>query len=182
MRIAHKSLCWLFAAAVAAIATPLRAELPLKVGDMAPLVSGHDQDGNSWALKDKIGKSVVLLYFYPKDDTQGCTTEACGLRDDMNHLKHSGVEVAGVSFDSAESHKKFIFKYNLNFPLLSDTSGTIADAYGARGGDLKEMDRRISFLIGLDGKIIHITDSPDPAVHLKELQEAVTALGAKASP
>src|SRR5206468_1093006 len=88
------------------------AEMP-KAGDKAPLVSGTDQDGHTWNLADRIGKSVVLLYFYPKDDTPGCTKEACGLRDRMADLKKEGVEVVGVSFDNADSHQKFRSKYNL---------------------------------------------------------------------
>jgi len=124
----------------------------------------------------------VLLYFYPKDDTRGCTAEACSLRDNMVDFKEAGVEVVGVSFDPKDSHKKFIFKYNLNFPLLADTSGSIADAYGARMGKDKEMDRRISFLIGLDGKILHVTDSPDPAVHLKEIKAEIAKLKGKVTP
>jgi peroxiredoxin Q/BCP len=182
MKTLHRCLCFISAAAFAAFATPLRAALPLKAGDPAPLFSGHDQDGKAWNLKDKIGKNLVLLYFYPKDDTRGCTAEACGLRDKMVQFRQSDVEVVGVSFDPPDSHQRFIFKYNLNFPLLSDSGGTIADAYGARMGDGKKMDRRISFLIGLDGKIIHVTDSPDPAVHLREMQEALARLGGKTAP
>src|SRR6187549_820911 len=102
------------------------AEAP-KVGDKAPVVSGKDQDGKNWNLADEVGKKVVLLYFYPKDDTPGCTKEACGLRDRMGDLKKDKVEVVGVSFDSSESHQKFIAKHNLNFPLLADTDGKIAD-------------------------------------------------------
>jgi peroxiredoxin len=247
----------------------------------------------------------VFLYFSPKDDTAGCTAEACGLRDNMVELRQAGVDVVGVSFDGQDSHKNFIFKYNLDFPLLSDTNGAIADAYGARMGEHKdvssstfsadeikdlsglinrlrgrsdpasaflwtsfskseqsslasyqplspssraaeeivvqefqklivgpglykvkrfkgvalrpetidlikqgptgarlvrlnrllledayplelsrnqEMDRRISFFIGLDGQIIHVTDSPDPAVHVRELATAMSKLGGKASP
>ncbi len=143
------------------------------------MVSGHDQDGNKWNLKSKIGKEIVLLYFYPKDDTMGCTTEACGLRDKMVDLKRRDVEVVGVSFDNAASHQKFIFKYNLNFPLLSDTKGEIADAFGVRMGPDKQMARRVSFLIGLDGRIVHITNSPDPAVHLQEMQAAISEMEGK---
>src|SRR5690348_4576558 len=85
-----------------------------KVGDKAPLVEGKDQAGKAWNLADDIGKKVVLLYFYPKDDTPGCTKEACGFRDSIESLKSQNVEVVGVSFDSGESHQKFIAKYNLN--------------------------------------------------------------------
>src|SRR5439155_16703868 len=86
-----------------------------KVGDKAPLIEGKDQDGKTWKLADVAGKKIVLLYFYPKDDTTGCTKEACGFRDQMSDLKKENVEVIGVSFDSTESHQKFISKYSLNF-------------------------------------------------------------------
>jgi peroxiredoxin Q/BCP len=122
-----------------------------------------------------VGKKVVLLYFYPKDDTPGCTKEACGLRDRMADLKKDKVEVIGVSFDSTDSHQKFIAKYNLNFPLLADTDGKIADAYGVRMTD-RNMARRVSFLIGLDGKIVHVTDTPSADMHLSEMKEAVGKL------
>ncbi|MGO8701371.1 MAG: peroxiredoxin [Limisphaerales bacterium] len=173
-------LCCLTAAAMVAAALPLLANaLPLMVGDKAPEFAGHDQDGHKWKLKSQLGKEVVLLYFYPKDDTRGCTAEACGLRDKMFNFKQEGVTVIGVSRDSAKSHKEFIFKYDLNFPLLADTSGDIAKAYGAQMGDNDKMDRRVSFLIGLDGRIVHITDSPDPAVHLREMQAAITRVQTK---
>src|SRR5437899_10872660 len=94
------------------------AESP-KAGDKAPLIEGKDQDGKTWKLADEVGKKVVLLYFYPKDDTPGCTKEACGFRDRISDLKKQNVEVIGVSFDSAESHKNFITKHQLNFPLLA---------------------------------------------------------------
>ena len=150
------------------------AETP-KVGDKAPLIEGKDQDGKTWKLADQIGKKVVLLYFYPKDDTPGCTKEACGFRDKIADLKKDNVEVIGVSFDSSESHQKFISKHNLNFPLLADTDGKIAQAYGAKMSD-RNMARRVSFLIGLDGKIAHVTDTPKAEAHLTEMQEAAEKL------
>jgi peroxiredoxin Q/BCP len=158
------------------------ASLPLRPGDKAPLVEGKDQDGNKWKLSKEIGKDVVLLYFYPKDDTKGCTKEACSLRDKMMDFKANDVKVYGVSFDSAESHQRFIFKYGLNFPLITDPKGKIADVYGARMGPAKQMDRRISFLIGLDGRIIHVTDSPDPSVHISEMDRALKMMQGKTSP
>jgi peroxiredoxin Q/BCP len=151
------------------------AETP-KAGDKAPLVQGQDQDGKTIKLADYVGKQPVLLYFYPKDDTPGCTKEACGLRDRMGDLKKDNVQVIGVSFDSADSHKKFIAKHNLNFPLLADTDGKIADAYGVRRGEGKNMARRASFLIGKDGKIAHVTDTPSADTHLAEMKEAVEKL------
>ena len=151
------------------------AETP-KAGDTAPLIQGKDQDGKTFKLADVIGKQVVLLYFYPKDDTPGCTTQACGLRDRMADLKKDNVQVVGVSFDNADSHKKFIAKHNLNFPLLADTDGKIADAYGVRRQEGKNMARRASFLIGKDGKIVHVTDTPKAETHLAEMKDAVEKL------
>src|SRR6266568_871633 len=118
------------------------------VGAKAPLIQGKDQDGKTWKLADAIGKKVVLLYFYPKDDTPGCTKEACGLRDRLGDLKADNVEVIGVSFDSGDSHQKFIAKFNLNFPLLADT----------------------------DGKILDVTDTPSADIHLSEMKDAVAKL------
>jgi peroxiredoxin Q/BCP len=168
---------WVLAAAWLAVLSPFTAgagPVP-KVGDTAPLIEGKDQHGKSWKLADVVGKKVVLLYFYPKDDTPGCTKEACGFRDRMAELKKDKVEVIGVSFDSSASHQKFIAKYNLNFPLLADTDGKIADAYGVRMTG-RDMARRVSFLIGLDGKIAHVTDTPSADTHLSEMKEAVEKL------
>ena len=157
--------------AIVGMLSATAAESP-KVGVKAPLIEGKDQDGKAWKLADEVGKKVVLLYFYPKDDTPGCTKEACGLRDRMTDLKKDDVEVVGVSFDSAESHKAFIAKHNLNFTLLVDTDGKIAETYGAKMAD-RNMARRVSFLIGKDGKIAHITDNKDANVHLTEMKDAV---------
>ncbi len=158
--------------ALGAIAAP-------KVGDKAPEFSAKDQTGKTWDLKNLERTKAVLLYFYPKDDTPGCTKEACGLRDRMGDLEKDNVQVLGVSFDNAESHQKFISKFNLNFPLLVDTDGKIADEYGARMKARPTMARRVSFLIGKDGTIKHITDNPSADVHLKEMKQAVTELAAK---
>jgi peroxiredoxin Q/BCP len=175
-------LNWISAAALA-VALPLWAAPPLPAveGQIAPRFEGTDQDGSHWKLSDHVGKRVVFLYFYPKDDTGGCTAEACSLRDNMFELDQAGVDVVGVSFDDQATHKKFVFKYNLDFPLLADTDGAIADAYGVRKGSDIKMDRRVSFLIGLDGKIVHVTDSPDPAVHVKELAATMAKLRGMAS-
>jgi len=161
--------------AMAAFAT-VHAATPLKVGDTAPLISGKDENGKDWKLADRVGKKIVLLYFYPKDFTGGCTKQACGLRDQMGDLSKENVEVIGVSFDSSESHKKFIAEHNLNFSLLADTDGKIADAYGVRA-EGRNVARRVSFLIGLDGKIAHITDAGAADKHLTEMKEAVGKLG-----
>jgi len=162
------SAALLFTAAVAF------AEVP-QAGVPAPMVTGKDQDNHEFKLADVIGKKIVLLYFYPKDFTGGCTKEACGFRDRMGDLQTNNVEVVGVSFDSAESHKKFAEQYKLNFPLLADTDGKIADAYGVHVAG-KEMAKRCSFLIGLDGKIVHVTDAGNPEIHFNEMKDAIAGL------
>lgn len=162
-----------------ALSLSLAAFAAPKVGDKAPEFSAKDQTGKTWNLNKLEGKKVVLLYFYPKDDTPGCTKEACGLRDRMADLEKDGVQVLGVSADNAQSHQKFISKFNLNFPLLIDPNGKIADEYGARMEKRPTMDRRVSFLIGKDGTIKHVTDNPSAEVHLKEMKKAVSDLAAK---
>ena len=153
--------------------TTFAADTP-KVGDAAPRVEAKDQDGNSWKLADQINKGLVLLYFYPKDDTPGCTKEACGLRDRMGDLEKDGVSVVGVSRDDAESHKRFRAKFHLSFPLLVDLDGKLTEAF-AVPMEGKPMSRRVSFLIGKDGKILHVTDNRDAQVHLDEMKTAIAA-------
>lgn len=153
--------------------TTFAADTP-KAGDPAPRVEAKDQDGNVWRLADQINKQLVLLYFYPKDDTPGCTKEACGLRDRMGDLEKDGVVVVGVSRDDAESHKRFRSKFHLNFPLLVDVDGKLTEAF-AVPMEGKPMSRRVSFLIGKDGKILHVTDNRDAQVHLDEMKAAIAA-------
>jgi len=155
-------------------ASTLFAALP-KAGDAAPSFAGQDQDGNTVKLADFAGKKTVLLYFYPKDNTPGCTKEACGFRDRLGELQTNNVAVVGVSFDSAASHRKFIAEYKLNFTLLADTNGTIIKAYDVKM-PMMNLARRISFLIGTDGKIVHVTDAGNPDTHFNEMKEAIAAL------
>jgi peroxiredoxin Q/BCP len=164
----------LLLAALFISATTLFAAMP-KAGDTAPLITGKDQNGRDFKLADLVGKKIVLLYFYPKDFTGGCTKEACSFRDGFEDFSTNNVEIVGVSFDSADSHLKFIAKYKLNFTLLADTNGIIAKAYDVKMPVLK-MARRVSFLIGLDGKIVHVTDTGNPDVHLAEMKEAIAGL------
>lgn len=170
-----KLVSLLFAAMATLLSTtPALADMA-KVGDTAPLIAGQDQDGVDFKLANLVGKKVVLLYFYPKDFTGGCTKEACSFRDGFEDFTTNNVTVVGVSFDSAASHLKFITQYKLPFTLLADSDGKIADAYGVRMQD-KAMAKRVSFLIGLDGKIIHVTDSGNPDVHLEEMKAAIASL------
>jgi len=106
--------------------------MALQVGDKAPAVLGVNQDGKELKLADFTGKKVVL-YFYPKDNTLGCTAQACSLRDNYDDLQKAGYEVIGVSTDSATSHQKFIAKQNLPFPLIADTDKKLSDTFGTWG-------------------------------------------------
>jgi peroxiredoxin Q/BCP len=156
------------------ISTTIFAAMP-KVGEVAPAFEGQDQDDHTVKLADFAGKKIVLLYFYPKDFTGGCTKEACVFRDRMGELKTNNVEVVGVSFDSVASHKKFAEQYKLNFTLLADTDGKIIKAYDAKMPMVK-MSKRASFLIGLDGKIVHVTSAMNPQTHFDEMKAALADL------
>ena len=169
-----KILHLLLAAASLLIASTAMADT-VKEGDAAPSFQGVDQNGATVKSSDIIGKKVLLLYFYPKDFTGGCTKEACGFRDRMSELQKDNVELVGVSFDTADSHKSFAAKYGLGFTLLADPTGKIADSYGARWGT-KNMSQRVSFLVGLDGKVVHVTNSGDPQKHFAEMQAAIATL------
>jgi len=164
----------LLLAAILFSAATVFAAIP-KAGDAAPSFEGKDQNGKTVSLADFAGKKNVLLYFYPKDFTGGCTKEACGFRDRMADLQKDNVQVIGVSFDTSDSHQKFIAKYSLNFELLADTDGKIADAYGVRMAG-KDIAKRVSFLIGEDGKILHVTDSGNPETHFTEMKDAIAGL------
>ncbi len=129
----------------------------LQVGDTAPDFTAKDQNGNDVSLKDFAGKKVIL-YFYPKDDTPGCTKEACNFRDNYTDLKAKGFEILGVSADTEKKHQKFIDKYDLPFTLLADTEKEIINAYGVWGlkkfmGREYDGIHRETFVIDEEGKI-----------------------------
>jgi thioredoxin-dependent peroxiredoxin len=148
----------------------------LKAGDDAPDFSATTTDGSVVALKDFRGKKLVM-YFYPMDDTPGCTKQACSLRDHNHDIVAKGAAVIGVSTQGSSSHQKFTEKYRLNFPLLADTDGTIAKAYGAMasGGLLSAMKSiinvadRITFIIDEKGKIAQVIANPRTADHAEEV-------------
>ncbi len=145
----------------------------LKVGDKAPLFEGKDQDGKIVRLDTYRGQSVVL-YFYPKDNTPGCTAEACSLRDYHSELKKAGYVVIGVSSDSEKSHKKFIEKYNLPFILIADVDKEINKAYGvwvekSMYGKTYMGTARTTFVIDQKGIIVRIIDKVDTKNHAEQL-------------
>jgi len=148
----------------------------LKVGDDAPTFTLPDSLGNQVSLNDYKDKWVVL-YFYPKDDTPGCTTEACHFRDDFKSLEAIGAKVIGVSIDDSFSHKKFAEKYNLPFPLLSDASGEVASRYGALNNFLViKLAKRYTYLINPQGKIAKIYLSVDTSKHSQEIIDDLKGL------
>ncbi|MFZ3322869.1 MAG: peroxiredoxin [Usitatibacter sp.] len=149
---------------------------PLRAGDPAPDFEGTTTDGKRVALKDYRGRKL-LLYFYPMDDTPGCTKQACSLRDGNAELAARGAAILGVSTQGEQSHQAFTKKYNLNFPLLADTDGAVGRAYGTLGGDgiiskLKSavgMADRVTFVIDEKGKIAHVIDKPNVSNHAQEV-------------
>lgn len=154
----------------------------LKMGDVAPEFSTAAVLGDQSTpvkLSDYRGRKVVL-YFYPKDNTPGCTKEACTFRDGYNDLQRWGIVLLGCSIDSADSHRAFARKYSLPFPLLLDPGNKIAKAYGADNGiPILGLDRRITYVIGEDGRILKVYPSVDPASHAKQI---VRDLGADKPP
>jgi peroxiredoxin Q/BCP len=152
-------------------------ELKLKVGDPAPEFSAFVSGGRKVALSDYRGKYVVL-YFYPRDATPGCTREACSFRDAFAALKDKGAVVLGVSTDSVASHDKFAAKQELPFPLLADEDKAIVQAYGAWGpktfmGRKFNGVHRVTFLIGPDGRIKQIWPAVKPEAHAAEVLAAI---------
>lgn len=154
--------------------------MPLNIGDRAPDFSIPDADGNTVSLKDLKGQRIVL-FFYPRDNTPGCTKEACAFRDAYSHLQTKGVTVLGVSTDSAKSHAKFAAKHNLPFPLLVDEDGEVGTRYECYG--LKKMYgkeymgiTRSSFIVGPDGTLEKIYRKVKPEPHVAEVIADIDAL------
>ena len=148
----------------------------LNVGDQAPDFSLPASTDETMSLRELRGKKVAL-YFYPEDDTPGCTKEACGFRDTSDDLKAAGIQVLGVSADGLDSHRRFSDKFGLTFPLLSDEDKTTANSYGAwgekqvRGRTVIGM-RRMTFLIDEEGKVQKIWHTVKPEGHAEEVLEA----------
>lgn len=165
----------------------------LKVGDAAPVFEVEDDKGESWKSQDHVGKKILVVYFYPADMTGGCTKQACAFRDDFSKLEDEGVEVVGVSGDSAANHQLFKKAHNLNFALLADVDGKVADAFGVPvtreeksvkaniDGKEETLTRRITarrwtFVIDTDGKIASKNSSVVAADDSKAIMEVVARL------
>lgn len=152
-------------------------ELAVKEGDIAPAFNAETSGGGRISLADYAGKRVVL-FFYPKDDTSGCTKEACGFRDAHAEIAATGATVLGVSVDPVKSHDKFVKKYQLPYPLISDPEKQIVKAYGVWGqksfmGRKYEGTYRVTFLIGPDGRIQKIWPQVKPDEHAAEVLSAL---------
>ena len=151
--------------------------MELKVGQKAPDFTAMNDKGEKVKLAELKGKKVVL-YFYPKDDTPGCTKEACAFRDGINEIKSRGAVVMGVSADSVDSHKKFKSKFDLNFPLLADSDKKMVEAYGvwkekSMYGKKYMGIERTTFVIDEQGKIAHIFPKVKVDQHYDEVLEAL---------
>jgi peroxiredoxin Q/BCP len=154
----------------------MERNMALKTGDPAPDFQGITQDGTTVRLSDFAGRKLVL-YFYPKDDTPGCTRQACSLRDQEAVIGARGAAVLGVSTQDQASHRRFAEKHHLNFPLLADPEGVVARAYGAIGGGgplqrlvgMLGLARRVTFIIDEQGRIAHIIDEPETTEHATEV-------------
>lgn len=144
--------------------------MALKVGMDAPAFTAKDSDGNTVSLSDFAGKTVVL-YFYPKDDTPGCTKQAQSFRDNYTEYQGKEMVVLGVSTDDEASHKLFKEKYGLPFQLLADSDGTITKAYDVDGGGYA---KRVTYIIDASGKITHVDDSVKTATHAQDILAVVS--------
>ncbi len=143
--------------------------MPLAVGTDAPAFSVKDTNGKTVSLSDFAGKTVVL-YFYPKDDTPGCTKQACSFRDASSDYQGKDIVVLGVSVDDESSHQQFTQKYDLNFPLLADTEKSLIKAYDVDGGGKAQ---RVTYVIDGDGKITHVDSSVNSSTHASDVLAAI---------
>jgi peroxiredoxin Q/BCP len=160
-------------------ASTLQAGEAPAVGEEAPGFKLQDQNGEWHDLEDYRG-SWLAVYFYPKDDTPGCTTEACNFRDNIYAFKAIGASVVGISVDDVDSHQEFSTKYKLPFTLLADEEGETAQAYGVlRDWKLIQIASRQSFLINPDGKIARHYEEVDPDTHTQQVLEDLEALMAE---
>lgn len=166
----------------------------LKVGDKAPVFESTDDQGKAWKSSDHVGKKFLVVYFYPADFTGGCTKQACSYRDDMKKLTDKGIEVVGVSGDSAKNHEMFKKHHNLNYTLLADEDGKVAKTFGVqvnKGGavKVKELENveikhgvtasRWTFVIDKEGKIVHKDMKVNAAEDRKKILEVVEKMEKK---
>ncbi len=149
----------------------------LTIGQQAPDFSLKDAQGKTHKLSDYKGK-IVVLYFYPKDDTPGCTAEACNIRDNYDDLLKRNLVILGISFDDQNSHQKFSAKYNLPFPILSDSDKKVAEEYGALRGALLSFvgPKRITYLIDENQKILHLFKDVETKNHSAQIVNVLNSM------
>src|SRR5229473_7799097 len=185
------SMACLILLAKASLAADDKSKTPeVKVGDPAPVFESTDDQGNAWKSADHVGKKVLVVYFYPADLTGGCTKQACSYRDDMSKLTEKGVEVVGISGDSAKNHEVFKKVHKLNFTLLADEDGSVAKKFGVpvgKGAEWKTTDadgnpivlkrgvtaNRWTFVINKDGKVIYKNTKVNPTQDSKQILELI---------
>ncbi len=183
--------CLCLATRIAAADSP---EVTLKVGEAAPEFEARTATGDMWRSDEHVGKSCIVVYFYPADLTNGCTTQACGFRDHLKELDEAGVQIVGISGDSPKNHELFTRVHELNFPLLADEDGKIARTFGVpvREGDTitrmvdgveQTLSRGITasrwtFIIGKDGKVVHRDTAVEAAEDCRNVLKIVRRLTA----
>lgn len=154
--------------------------MAIKVGEKAPEFEGANQKGERVSLKALLQKGPVVLYFYPKDETPGCTAEACSFRDAYEDFTAAGAEVVGVSADSVDSHQAFAAHHRLPFTLLSDESGELRKLYDVPRSFLGLLPGRVTFVIGKDGIVRHVFNSQINATkHVKEALQQLRGMGGR---
>lgn len=145
----------------------------IKVGDKMPLFGGKDQNGNDFYVASVLGKKVLVIYFYPKDDTPGCTKQACFFRDQYEEFKDIGAEVIGISGDSVKSHKKFSEQYKLPFTLLADSDKSLRKLFGVPSNFLGLIPGRVTYVVDKQGTVQMVFNSMDAESHFPKVLEAV---------
>lgn len=150
--------------------------MELKIGDSIPSFKAKDTNGDDFDSQNLVGHKPLVIYFYPKDNTPGCTTQACSFRDQYEDFKDLGAEVIGISSDSIESHQKFSKQYKLPFILLSDQDKKIRKLFGVPSGMFGLLPGRVTYVADKEGKIIMIFDSMMATKHIPKALEAVKKL------
>ena len=153
--------------------------MSISIGDTCPTFSLKNQNGEMINIKDFIGSKHVIIYFYPKDNTPGCTKEACSFRDAMQDLNNLDCEVFGISADSVASHKKFADQFRLTFHLLSDIGNTVRKSFKVPANLFGLIPGRVTYIVNKEGKIVHIINNQmNPDKHIEETIKTITSITA----
>jgi len=150
--------------------------MSLKIGDIVPNFTAKDSHGEVFESKSVLGRKPLVIYFYPKDNTPGCTTEACSFRDQYEDFKDLGAEVIGISADSVKSHQKFANKYKLPFILLSDEDKRLRHLFGVKNNLFGLLPGRVTYIIDRNGVVIYVFDSMNAARHISKALEIIKEL------